>query len=91
MLHRSSGAIAWGSSLAEPDKHLRGSGPKWGHLAGQEGAARAGSLCRQPYDDGAVFRVDNRDLQVNKLELHQPAGIAVSGREVWVSAVDECC
>jgi hypothetical protein len=38
-----------------------------------------------------LFRVDNRDLQVNKLELHQPAGIAVSGREVWVSAVDECC
>jgi hypothetical protein len=28
---------------------------------------------------------------VNKLELHQPAGIAVSGRVAWVSAVDECC
>jgi cation diffusion facilitator CzcD-associated flavoprotein CzcO len=62
--------------------------PNGGHLVGQEAAARAGS---PRYDDGAVFRVDDRDLQVNKFELRQPAGIAVSGREVWVSAVDECC
>jgi streptogramin lyase len=54
-------------------------------------AAGAGAVWATSYDGDAVFRVDNRDLQVNKLELHQPAGIAVNGREVWASAVDECC
>jgi streptogramin lyase len=54
-------------------------------------ATGAGATWVTSYDGDAVFRVDSGDLQVNKLELHQPAGIAVSGRQVWVSAVDECC
>lgn len=52
-------------------------------------ATGAGAIWVTSYHDDAVFRIDADDLNVTELEFHQPAGIAVSGREVWVSAVDE--
>jgi streptogramin lyase len=52
-------------------------------------AAAGGAIWVTSYDDNAVFRVSATDLQPRELEVHQPAGIAVNGRQVWVSAVDE--
>jgi streptogramin lyase len=52
-------------------------------------ATGAGTIWVTSYDDDAVFRIDADDLSVTELEVHQPAGIAVSGHEVWVSAVDQ--
>jgi streptogramin lyase len=52
-------------------------------------ATGAGAIWATSYEDDAVFRIDADDLQIGKLELHQPAGIAVSDPEVWVSAVGE--
>jgi streptogramin lyase len=52
-------------------------------------AAGGGAIWVTSYEDDAVFRVDATDLQPKELELHQPAGIAVSGRQVWLSAVDD--
>jgi hypothetical protein len=50
-------------------------------------AAGGGGIWATNYDGDAVFRVDAGDLQVSEHEVHEPAGIAVSGREVWVSAL----
>jgi streptogramin lyase len=52
-------------------------------------AAGDGAIWVTSYEDDAVFRVSARDPQPRELEVHQPAGIAVNGRQVWVSAVDE--
>ena len=52
-------------------------------------AAGGGAIWVTSYEDDAVFRVGVTDLQPEELEFHQPAGIAVSGRQVWVSAVDD--
>ena len=52
-------------------------------------AAGGGAIWVTSYEDDAVFRVDATDLQRRELELHQPAGIAANGRQVWLSAVDE--
>jgi streptogramin lyase len=52
-------------------------------------AAGGGAIWATSYEDDAVFRVSATDLQPRELEVHQPAGIAVNGRQVWVSAVDE--
>jgi streptogramin lyase len=52
-------------------------------------AAGGGAIWVTSYEDDAVFRVDATDLQPREHEFHQPAGIAVNGRQVWLSAVDE--
>jgi streptogramin lyase len=52
-------------------------------------AAGGGAIWVTSYEDDAVFRVGATDLQPRELEVHQPAGIAVNGRQVWLSAVDE--
>jgi streptogramin lyase len=52
-------------------------------------AAGGGAIWVTSYGDNAVFRVDATDLQPRELGVHRPAGIAVNGRQVWLSAVDE--
>jgi streptogramin lyase len=52
-------------------------------------AAGGGAIWVTSYEDDAVFRVSATDLQPSELEVHQPARIAVNGRQVWLSAVDE--
>jgi streptogramin lyase len=52
-------------------------------------AAGGGAIWATSYEDDAVFRVSARDPQPRELDFHQPAGIAVNDRQVWLSAVDE--